>query len=537
MASSTWIRTLIGAMRSASAWLRMPGQVWLRFGLAILGVGLVTLLLVKLGFGHLANASMLYIIVVLVAALVLGRGPAIVAAVAAFLGSNFFLVEPRFTFTVADPDEWIALLLLLLTAVVTGHLAAGQRARAEEAAEHERQARVLYDIAVLMAEPNLAHALTTVVERLRSELAVSAVRIQVAGREGRTMVSAAAGEPEAVEALKEAPMASADVLTGGTPAQGAAAGRPGRWIRVAAPYASRRGPGRGLRLLRVPIPSAGADGEVSLVTRAAGEFSPAASRLLTAVAAQLGPAMERARLRAEATDAEVLRRTDEAKSALLDAVSHDLRTPLSSIIASAGSLLQQDVVWTDAERRGFAGLIEQEAKRLDRIVGNLLDLSRIEGGTLRPDQAWFDPAALVHDVLARLRPVTERHAVRVDMPDELPAVLLDYSEIDQVLSNLVENAARYTPTGSEIVIGARVEDGSLRVTVQDNGPGLAGVEPSGLFQPFYRPRRGARRSGIGLGLAVARGLVEAHGGRISAENVPGGGARFEFTIPASAPSA
>jgi two-component system sensor histidine kinase KdpD len=275
----------------------------------------------------------------------------------------------------------------------------------------------------------------------------------------------------------------------------------------------------------------GIAGEIALAAPLEREPDPASIRLLEALSPQLWAAVERARLRDEATQAEVLRRADQAKSALLDAVSHDLRTPLSSILASAGSLLQSDVDWPQDERRAFAQAIEQEAQRLDRIVGNLLDLSRLEGGELQPDRGWYEPIALIHDVVARLRPLVGTHPIRLDLPEELPPVLLDYSKVDQVLSNLLENAAKYSPPGTEIAIAAAVTDGTLRVTVTDDGSGIAPEALPHLFEPFFRGSRARPQSGSGLGLAVARGLVEAHRGRIWAENRPGGGASFSFDIP------
>jgi two-component system sensor histidine kinase KdpD len=272
--------------------------------------------------------------------------------------------------------------------------------------------------------------------------------------------------------------------------------------------------------------------KVMLAARHDTQLGPAAIRLLEALSAQLWGAVDRARLREEANAAEVLRRADLAKSALLDAVSHDLRTPLASIVASAGSLLQGDVEWADEERRGFSEAIEQEAQRLDRIVGNLLDLSRLESGVLQPDRGWYEPTALIHDVAGRLRPMVAPRGLRLELPDELPPVLLDYSEVDQVLSNLIENAAKYSPPESEILVSASVRDGSLLVSVADAGPGIGADAMPRLFEPFFRAS-GARRGGSGLGLAVARGLIEAHGGRIWADNGPGGGARFSFEIPAS----
>jgi two-component system sensor histidine kinase KdpD len=260
------------------------------------------------------------------------------------------------------------------------------------------------------------------------------------------------------------------------------------------------------------------------------------NRLLEAVSAQLWGAVERARLRDEANAAEVLRRTDQLKSALLDAVSHDLRTPLASILASAGSLQQRDVEWGEEERSAFAEAIEQEAGRLDRIVGNLLDLSRLESGTLEPDRGWYEPAALINEVAARLRPLVAPHALTLDLPDELPPVHVDYSEVDQVLTNLIENAAKYSPLEAEITVSATVREGALLVNVADGGPGISAEAMPRLFEPFFRAT-GVQRGGSGLGLAVARGLVEAHGGRIWAENRPQGGASFSFEIPAAAGAA
>jgi two-component system sensor histidine kinase KdpD len=217
---------------------------------------------------------------------------------------------------------------------------------------------------------------------------------------------------------------------------------------------------------------------------------------------------------------------------LLNAVSHDLRTPLATIMASAGSLRQQDVVWTEEERQGFAQAIEEQAERLNRLVGNLLDLSRIEGGSLRPHKTWHDFASLVEDVLLRLGPVTRRHRVRVSIPDGLPPVLLDPVEIDEVLYNLVENAAKYAPPDTEITIEAEPAGETLRVSVSDRGSGIPPTALPRLFDAFYRVVDAQpRAAGLGLGLAIVKGLVEAHGGRVWVENRAGGGARFTFTLP------
>ncbi len=262
------------------------------------------------------------------------------------------------------------------------------------------------------------------------------------------------------------------------------------------------------------------------------EFTSADNRLLSAVAAQLGLAVERIRLRREATESEILRRADELKTALLNAVSHDLRTPLASIVAAAGSLRQRDVAWSEEERYQLAEGIEEEAQRLNRLVGNLLDMSRIQGGSLRPQRAWHDIGSLIDDALGRLAPLTAKHQVRVSVKDDLPPVCLDYVEIGQVLANLVDNAAKYAPAGAEIEITATHTAEEVQIEVADRGPGIPAADLPHIFEPFYRGSGADSRSkGTGLGLAVAEGLVRAHDGRIWAENRTGGGARFVFTLP------
>jgi two-component system sensor histidine kinase KdpD len=488
-----------------------------------------------LGQVSVANISMLYLMAVMATAVAFGRGPAIFASVVAFLIFDWFFVEPLHLWTVADPEEWLSLLLFLFTAIVTGQLAAGQRQRAHEAQQREREAVVLYDVVRLASEEDVADALSAVAERLREELGLSAAAIETLQSDGGA-IRIAAGEEDALKLLQADTRAPADVLNTRHGVSSRERGSPSRWIRLVAP--TRRAV-TALPLLRdrlhlVPVRAEDRRvGALLLVSPpGAPAFDRASDRLLSAVASQLGLAMERARLRKEATDAEILRRTDELRRALLNAVSHDLRTPLASIMASAGSLQQDDVAWSDDERRDFAQAIVDQAQRLNRIVGNLLDLSRIEGGSLRPEKGWYDLGVLVDEVLGRLRPQTVQHRIVANMPDELPPVLLDYVEIDQVLSNLVENATKYAPTGSEIVVSVEPANSELRVTVDDRGPGIPTASLPHLFDPFYRVADGTPRpAGLGLGLAVAKGLIEAHGGRIWAENRPGGGARFAFTLP------
>lgn len=481
-------------------------------------------------FADVQNVSMLYLLAVLAAAVAFGSREAIATSIASMLAYNFFFVDPLHHLTVSDDEEWVGLFLLLATGIATGQLTAALRQRAREAERREREAVVLYDVVRLMAEPELERALTAVAERLRTELALSAVTISF-GRQGAVRVQADTGDPESIALAQNALMQSGRVLSTGAPPTGASRGQPGRWIKVMSPVPGLR---RSDRLRRVPINYRGEEaGAIALVAQpGATTFAREEDRVLSVVAGQLGQTLERLNLQREANEAEALRRTDELRTALMNAVSHDLRTPLSSIIASAGSLLQNDVQWTDDDRREFLEAIDEEAQRLNRLVGNLLDLSRIEAGTIHPEKAWYDLGSLINEVAGRFRYLAVSHRLTIAVPDDLPPVEFDYVEIDQVLTNLIENAIKYTPAAAEIAVSAHVSDNTVRIEVADSGPGIPDDALPRLFEAFYRaPSRGPRPQGSGLGLAVARGLVEAHDGRIWAENRAEGGARFVFTLP------
>jgi two-component system sensor histidine kinase KdpD len=518
-------------MRESRAWFKAHRASGYVVALGLTGIVTGVIAAIEQA-ADVANISMLYLLAVMASAIFFGNGPAILASIAAFLAFDVFFIDPRHRLTVSEPEEWVALGLLLVTGVITGQLAAALRNRAREARRREREAVVLYDVVRLMAGPDLPESLAAVAERLRQELALAAV---VIGFHGGTAAGlwAEAGEQAALDLARASGMAPKLLLGEGAGPTPEHRGSAGRWIRVLPPHLPGQ-PGRASDQLH-EVPVRLGDGTVGLISLVrhpqAAPFTAADDRLLSAVGNQLAVAIERTRLREEAAETEILRRTDELKTALLNTVSHDLRTPLSSIIASAGSLLQQDVRWTEDERRDFARAIEEEAKRLNRLVGNLLDLSRIQSGSLVPQRGWYDLSALVDDVLGRLRSVTSRHQVVVSV-EELPPVFLDYILIDEVLANLIENAAQYTPPGSEIAIRATRDNGQVRVEVADTGPGIPPEALPRLFEPFYRVQReGHTARGTGLGLAVAKGLVETHGGQIWAENRQGGGASFVFTFP------
>jgi len=498
----------------------------------------VTLVSLFIGFVvgriNLANASMLYLFAVLATAVIFGRGPAVFAAIAAFLTFDWFFVQPLHQFTVSDPEEWISLLLFMLTATITGQLAAGQRERRREAEEREREAVVLYDVVRLMSESRLEDALASVAERLRVELHVPALAVEFWRPTGE-LVRVGSGDANGIDEIYRS-ATPAHVLHTGRPPSSDEHATPGRWVRIVPTLRSKTESRNSSKIGVVPIKVGERRLGALVLLDPSQQFDTTDNRLVSAAATQIGLAVDRDRLRKESTEAEILRRTDQLRAALLNAVSHDLRTPLAAIMASAGSLRQQDVAWTEEERQSFAQAIEEEAEHLNRLVANLLDLSRIEGGSLQPDKRWHDVGALVEDVVDRLRPVTARHHVEVSVADDLPPLWLDAVEIGEALYNLVENAAKYSPPDTPITVEVRHNRGArvVEVSVFDRGPGIPPAALPHLFDPFYRAIDGngtPRPGGLGLGLAVVKGLVEAHSGRVVVENRGGGGARFVITLP------
>ncbi len=230
-----------------------------------------------------------------------------------------------------------------------------------------------------------------------------------------------------------------------------------------------------------------------------------------------------------AREAEIARRSDAVKTGLLRTVSHDLRTPLASIKASVSGLRQPGADYSEEDREELLAAIEEEADRLARLVSNLLDASRLEGGAIALDRRPHDLAESIETVVRRLEPSLGDRPLTVEIPETLPVVAFDYTLLDRIITNLLENAAVHTPPGSPLEIRVRPTGDEIRVEVTDHGPGVAPEDRERLFRSFERGRTGGR--GTGLGLAIARGFVEAHGGRIWIEAATHGGARFVFTLP------
>ena len=497
--------------------------------------------------GQAGHQGQLYLLPVLAAGALLGRGPAVLTALLSFLAFNWFFVTPVHTLTVADAEEWQALLLYLAVALVTGELTARLSGRAEAANRREREAVALHDVGqALSASGTFDDGLAAAETGLRRVLGDVELRLVLADESGLL--------PSSGEDLDPAEAAVVSwVMEHQSPAERGAEGTWHRRVRV-------RGPGTGggprgssgAEAVFLPLVAGGRCLGVLRVTGRRERLRGEERRLLTSTADQLALALDRARLQRQMVRTEVQRQTDELRSAMLLAVSHDFRTPLAAIKAAAGTLhddgfapeLRLDATTRDAA----AEQVEREADRLNRLVENLLGLSRIEAGALRLDRQWYPLRELVDDTAARLAGVLIGRRLTVDVPDDLPPVPLDYVLVQQVLANLLDNAAKHTPAGSEIRVEAQVqaEPHEVVVRVVDSGPGVPATERERVFAPFYRlPSTGngagdGRSSvprGSGYGLAVCAGFIAAHGGRIWVEDSPTGGAAFAFALPLTPPPA
>jgi two-component system sensor histidine kinase KdpD len=283
----------------------------------------------------------------------------------------------------------------------------------------------------------------------------------------------------------------------------------------------------------VPLQSArGFMGEIQ-VWRGEAPLTPAEERLLRTFASQGVLALERVRLSQAASRARLLEESDRFKSSLLSSVSHELRTPLATIKAAVTSLRSETVPWDSEAREDLLAAVEEETDHLNQLVGNLLNMSRIEAGALNPQRSWNSLTEIVSSAIDRMRQQTQKHHLEVDVSEDLPPVPVDYFQIEQVFINLISNSIKYSPEGTTIDIHARRVDGEmLQVMVSNQSPPVPAEHLQRIFDKFYRVTAADRVTGAGLGLSICKGIIEAHGGRIWAQNLALGFA-FYFTLPLS----
>ncbi len=508
---------------------RRAGFLW-----AAAGIGLATGVLWTLRHAlDKGQASLLYLPVVIACAVRFGFAPAVFGATLSFFCWNFFFLPPFGTLTVADPRDWLSLFVFLTAAVSTAHLAARARTQTAEAQAREAEIALLFEASeTLSREVRAGRLLAALSAQMLSLCHAERCLVFRAAPDSDALLppDQAAPVPGAVQTMAEIAAASDQALGFG--------GR--RFLWDQAVHQSRLTlPGGAAETLGVYLPLHADGSRVGVLyvgPRTDGKpFSAADERLIRTLANHAAVVIARDALAAAAAQADALREADLLKDSLLSLVSHELRTPLAAIKASATGLLQDGADWDRQASWETLGAINTEADRLSALVTNLLDLSRLEAGAWLPRRDWCDLVEIIGTALDRL-PDPEAARVTVWAAPNLPLACADYTQIALVLTNLLENAVKYTPPSSPISLRAIAHGPEIVVTVRDFGPGLDPAETSHLFERFYRGRthQNSTVHGTGLGLALCRAVAEAHGGTIWAANAPPdtpAGAVFTLTLP------
>jgi two-component system sensor histidine kinase KdpD len=459
------------------------------------------------------DVALIFMVVVVAAAASGGLGPGVVASLLGFVASDLLFVTPYYTLLVTKEQELLSLAVYLLVALVVSALVGTSEQRRVRAEQRERETHTLYELsASLVAHGGLEATLGGAARTLRRLLDLAGCAIVLLDEDGRAHLAAKDGELP--DDLERRALAAVEQPAPTGPPAAAGAGTP--------------------ELLAIPLRAASRQvGVLAVVPRGAGGagLGLAERRMLASFATQAALAVEQARSEQARAKARALEATDRLRRALLNSVSHDLRTPLASILASASSLLDATVPLDEQEREQFLVTIEQEANRLARLVGNLLDMSRIEAGAVDPHlvEVWLPD--VVNPAVQHARRTAPEQIIAANVPESLPLVLIDPVRLEQVLTNLLDNARRYASRGL-VRIDGRLVGATVELRVVDHGPGVPEDKQEQIFSQFYRLDSGDRRGGgTGLGLAICRGLVEAMGGRIWVETAPGGGAAFVVRLP------
>ena len=487
---------------------------WGRYARALTGTAICT----GIGFAmypyfELANIVMVYMLGAALAGLRLGRGPAMVAAVANIMALNFCFVPPRFTLAVSDVQYLVTFSVMLIVTMVIATLMASVRQQTRVAGARERRTALLYamsrELAATRGLSNLAAVAVTHVAEVFDSRAV----ILLPDANGRLRL------PDGVPLASS--LRGADLSIA-------------QWV---ADHGQRAGLGSDT-LPAAPalyLPLLGSHATLGvLAVQAANRrrvLLPEQRHLLETFAGQIALALERVQLAHAAESSRIEAETESLRNTLLASISHDLRTPLA-VIAGAGSTLADPGNQLDLDgRRRLAQSIESRARDMSDLISNVLDLTRFEANRLVLRRDWQTIDDLIGAAFERCGARLRDHNVEIALPPDLPPVHVDAALTVQLLGNLFENAAKYTPTGTRVVVAARADERNLEVIVEDDGPGLPPGDTDRLFNKFQRGRSESEVTGAGLGLAICRAIARAHGGDIRAANRVGGGARFEVILP------
>ena len=454
---------------------------------------------------ELANIVMVYLLGVVLVAVRYGSGPSVLAAVLGVAAFDFFFVPPYFNFAVSDTQYVVTFGVMLVVGLVISKLAAGMRLQARVASHRERRTAALYamsrELTAIGGQDNLiAIAVRHIAEVFEAQAAVLLPDV-----DGKVNI-----QQDGAGALPNADLGVA------------------QWV-----YDHGQAAGRDAGALYLPLrTSTEVLGVLAVTPRELRQVMlPEQRCLLETFASQISMALERVRLGRMAREAQVRVETERLRNSLLSAISHDLRTPLAAIVGASSSLLEEDAKLTPEARHNLSRDILEASQRMSELVNNVLEMARLQSGTIQLKLEWYPLEEVVGSVLTRLKERIKEHPVSVELPAEALWLSMDGSLVEQVLVNLVENAVKYTPSGTPMTIGAEPDGDGVIVEVADQGPGLPSGSEQRVFEKFYRAQKEGSQGGVGLGLAICQAIVEAHGGRIWAENRAGGGASFKFRLP------
>jgi len=469
----------------------------------------------------LTNLAMLYLLPVLFAAARLGLAPSVFAALSGVLAFDFFFVPPVFRLTVYDLRYLLTFGVFLLVATLTGTMANRLRFQAEEARKREVRTRALYNLSrELAAVTDLDELLSKVVEQVA----------QTIGGDTTILLP----ETDGGLAIRSASNPTGNLVVDSNE-------------RAVAVWVYQHGQLAGAGTETLP----GASG-VYLPLKTEGEvlgvlgtelsqpekyLLPEQRNLLEALAGLAALAIGRLKFAGEAQKIRNLEESERLSTTLYNSISHDLRTPLSSITGAVTSLLDGDEIYTPDERRSLLQNIKLGALRMNRLVSNLLDMARLESGIIKLHREWYDIQDIIGIVLRQYEGILDKRPLKINIPPDLPLIEVDSALIEQVFVNILDNAVKYSPPESEISITVAKKDSEMEITVADKGEGLPPEHEGKVFDKFYRMHSPGYVSGTGLGLSICKGIIEAHGGRIWANNRFGGGELFIFTLPCKEPPA
>lgn len=466
---------------------------------------------------ELANLVMVYLLGVVFVATRFGRGPSVLTSILGVGLFDLLFVQPYFSFSVADSEYLITMLGMLIVGLVISNLMANVRSQAKVALIRERRAAVLYTMSKdLSSSQTEEEIVNSAVKHLHAEFGSQNV-ILFPDQIGRIVYPGQNGSSSSYH--------GADLSVA-------------QWV-----FEHNEAAGQGTHTLpgseAVYFPIHDGDkvlGVLALLPiNLRRIFLPEQQKLLETLLRQIGQALSRIRISEQAKYTQMQIEAERLRNSLLSAISHDLRTPLATIVGSASTLLDDDIHLRPEDKLDLSRAILDEAERMSNLINNILDMARLDAGVVKLNKQWHPVEEIIGTVLTGLETHLSGRQIKVNIPSGIPLIYADAVLVEQVLINLIENALRYTPSGTNIDINVETLPQEVKIAVADYGPGIPEGREEHLFEKFYQANKEGAQSGVGLGLTICRAIVEAHGGLISVRNKPEGGAVFTFTLPSDQP--